>query len=164
MILQNRNFCNHFGCTVVFTIVPLAPTIITSTAFLVLAAFCAKYQRVVTFISSMFLFGICICTLTITISTSGILIGFWQWTGIGWIFLHPSNSSCYIGMQIHHNTIPNAFCWPNGKRLLCHVSVGSKSLQSNLYGNRLWHIRLYDGLLPYAHSFPTSPYSHTSHR
>lgn len=39
MILQNRNFCNYFGCTVVFTIVPLAPTIITSTAFLVLAAF-----------------------------------------------------------------------------------------------------------------------------
>ena len=47
MILQNRNFCNYFDCTVVFTIVPLAPTIITSTAFLVLAAFCAQYQRVV---------------------------------------------------------------------------------------------------------------------
>ena len=51
MILQNRNFSNHFGCTVVFAIVPLAPTIITSTAFLVLAAFCAQYQSVVTFIS-----------------------------------------------------------------------------------------------------------------
>lgn len=51
MILQNWSLCNHFGCTVVFTIVPLAPTMITSTAFFVLAAFCAKYQRVVTFIS-----------------------------------------------------------------------------------------------------------------
>ena len=165
MILQNRNFSNHFGCTVVFTIVPLAPTIITSTAFLALAAFCARYQSVVTFISFyVFLFGICICTLTITISTSGILIVFWQWTGIGWIFLHPSNPSCYIGMQIHHNTIPNAFCWPNDKRLLCHVSVGSKSLQSNLYDTRLWHILLYGGLLLYAHRFPTGLCNHTSHR
>lgn len=76
MILQNRNFSNHFGCTVVFAIVPLAPTIITSTAFLVLAAFCAQYQSVVTFISFYVLFGICIRTLTITISTSGILIVF----------------------------------------------------------------------------------------
>ena len=49
MILQNRNFSNHFGCTVVFAIVPLAPTIITSTAFLVLAAFWAQYQSVFTF-------------------------------------------------------------------------------------------------------------------
>ena len=51
MILQNLNFRNHFGCTVVFTIVPFVPTIITSTAFLVLAAFCTQYQSVVTFIS-----------------------------------------------------------------------------------------------------------------
>lgn len=164
MILQNRNFCNYFDCTVVFTIVPLAPTIITSTAFLVLAAFCAQYQRVVTFISSMFLFGICICTLTITISTSGILIVFWQWTGIGWIFLHPSNSSYYIGMQIHRSTIPNAFCWPNGKLLRCHVSVGSKSPRYYSYDNHFWHIHLYDGLLLYARNFRVNLYSHTSHR
>ena len=51
MILQNWSLCNHFGCTVVFTIVPLAPTMITSTALFVVAAFWAKYQRVVTFIS-----------------------------------------------------------------------------------------------------------------
>lgn len=84
MILQNRNFSNHFGCTVVFTIVPFVPTIITSTVFFVLAAFCAQYQSVVTFISFyVFVWYMYICTLTITISTSGILIGFWQRTGIG---------------------------------------------------------------------------------
>ena len=51
MILQNRIFGDHFGCMVVFTIKPCSPTIITSTAFLVLATFCTQNQFVVTFIS-----------------------------------------------------------------------------------------------------------------
>lgn len=51
MILQNWISNNHFGCTVIFAIIPSRPTIITSTAFLVLAAFCTQYQSVVTFIS-----------------------------------------------------------------------------------------------------------------
>ena len=138
MILQNWISNNHFGCTVIFAIIPSRPTIITSTAFLVLAAFCTQYQSVVTFISFPVLVW-CMYTLTvaITISTSYISIGHWQYAGIDKTVHHLLNSAYCICMQIHRNKYPNASCLPHDKRLLCHVSVGSKSPQYYSYGNGL---------------------------